>query len=390
MRLSDLVDLTADAAFVVGAGQRILAVNDAAQRLIGIPAGQLVGRACDELMAPFLPSGQCLCQTSDCPVYVALLHGEAVPLGWTEWRTPDGRRIPITGSVIAAPSREGGGEVALVMIHPRGDAAPAPSALEVRLLGPAALLADGVALPRPPRRRLLELLAYLAFAGPRGAQRDRIAEDLWPDESIDLSGPRLRVLLHGLRQLLASAGTESPLRRHGTVYVLDESPTLRVDVVRFESRAHAALRATGGPEALPATEEALALYRGDFAAGGEFGEWAAVHHRRLRRLYHDLLAQAAVSFAERGAIERSVECCERALQSDPLQEQFQAALIAYYGHLGRRADARRQYEDYRRILASEVGAHPAAAVERALIEAFNSEHEEPHEKRVLPRSSWEA
>lgn len=372
MRLSDLVGLTADAAFVVGAGQRVLAVNEAARNLIGIPEDQILGRACDELMAPGLPGGQCLCQTIDCPVYDALLRREPVPLPWAEWRTRDGRRIPISGSVIAAPSGEAGGEVALVTIHVRGANATANATLDVRLLGPVALLADGVALPMPPRRRVLELLAYLAFAGPGGAQRDRIAEDFWPDESIDLSAPRLRVLLHGLRQLLTAAGLEPPLRRQGSVYVLDESPLLRVDALEFEARAQAALRAGDGLGSPTVIEDALALYRGDFAAGEDFGAWAATHHRRLRRLYHDLLARAAVAFAVRGAIERSVECCEIALRSDPLQEQFQVALITYYAHLGRRADARRQYEDYRRILASEVGVQPSAAVERAIFEAINS------------------
>ncbi len=371
MQLSDLVNLTADAAFVVGAGQRVLAANEAAQRLLAIPANQIVGRACDELMAPSLPGGQCLCQTIDCPVYEALLRGEPVPLPWSEWQARDGSRFPITGSVIAAPSGEAGGEVALVTIHIRSQITPVNPTLEVHLLGPVALLFDGAVLPMPPRRRVLELLAYLTFAGPRGAQRDQIAEDLWPGESIDLSAPRLRVLLHGLRQLFLSVGIEPPLRRHGTVYVLDDSPALRVDVMGFESHAHAALRAGAAADGLAAIEEALALYGGDFASGEEFGVWSTAHHRRLRRLYHDLLAQAAVTYAVRGAIERSVECCERALQSDPLQEQFQVALITYYGHLGCPADARRQYEDYRRILASEVGAHPSASVERALLEAFS-------------------
>lgn len=373
MRLIDLVDLTADAAFIVGAGQRVLAANDAARCLLGVPIEQIVGRGCDELMGPSLAAEQCHCQTTDCPIYQALQRGEPVPLGWTDWQTRDGRLIPITGSVIAAPPGEGGGEVALVTIHVRDTTAAAPSTLDVRLLGPVVLIADSVTLPMPSRRRVVELLAYLAFAGPRGAHRDRIAEDLWPNEPIDLSGPRLRVLLHGLRQLLATVGAESLLQRHGTVYVLDAAPSLRVDALQFESQAHAALRAAGGLRTLPAIEEALTLYSGDFDASEGFGAWATVHHRRLCRLYHDLLAEAAVLFAARGAIERSVECCERALQSDPLQEQFQVALITYYGHLGRRADARWQYEDYRRILASEVGAHPSAAIERALLDALSPE-----------------
>ena len=102
MRLSDLVDLTADAAFVVGAGQRVLAANDAARSLLGIPIEQIVGRACDELMGPFLPGGQCLCQTTDCPGYQAQHRGAPVPLGWTDWQTRDGRRIPAEVARIVA------------------------------------------------------------------------------------------------------------------------------------------------------------------------------------------------------------------------------------------------------------------------------------------------
>jgi len=374
MRLSDLVGLTADAAFVFGAGQRVLAANQAAEALVGMSIDDMVGRACDELISPHLPSEQSLCQTMDCPVYQALERGEPVPLGWLDWRQPDGRRIPIAGSVIAAPSGEMGGEVALVTIHVRREPATSASgqgpALRVRLLGPVALMAGDQSLPMPPRRRVIELLAYLAFAGPRGVERDRLAEDLWPDEPLDRSAPRLRVLLHGLRQLLASAGIDDPpLRRHGTVYVLDATPAIEIDVTEFERQARATLRSIA-PEGLDGADAALALYRGDFAAGEEFGAWALPHHRRLRRLYHDLLAQVAVAAAARGEIERSVECCERALESDPLQEPFQAALITYYGYLGRRADAQRQYDEYRRILHAEVGTRPSPAVERVLREAL--------------------
>lgn len=375
MRLSDLVDLTADAAFVFGAGQRVLAANQAAEALVGMSIDEMVGRACDELISPHLPTEQSLCQTVDCPVYQALERGEPVPLGWLDWRGPDGQRIPIAGSVIAAPSGETGGEVALVTIHVRRDPATAPSAqhptLRVRLLGPVALVVGLQSLPMPPRRRVIELLAYLALAGPRGVERDRLAEDLWPGEPIERSSPRLRVLLHGLRQLLASAGVEDPpLRRHGTLYVLDNTHALQIDLSEFEQRARTALRAAA-PESLEAADAALTWYRGDFAAGEEFGAWAIPHHRRLRRLYHDLLAQVAVAAAARGEIERSVECCERAIESDPLQEPFQAALITYYGYLGRRADAQRQYDEYRRVLAAEVGTRPSPAVDRVLRDALH-------------------
>ena len=91
---------------------------------------------------------------------------------------------------------------------------------------------------------------------------------------------------------------------------------------------------------------------------------------RFRRMYHDLLYRAAQHFARLGAIDRSVECCERALRSDPLQESFQVALISYYRHQGRLADAQQQYERYRQALATEIGAPPPAAAIQALERAL--------------------
>ncbi len=370
MRLRELVNLATAPAFAIGAGQVIVAVNEAAASLIGEPVEAIIGRNCAQVMSAVDPSGEHVCREVDCPVFIAMQQREPVSPGWTSWIGADGRTVPVSTTVVASP--EHGQEHApsdddvLVIVHVQDAPKSGVPALEVRLLGATTLAAHGQRIPLPRRRRAVELLTYLAFAGLRGAHRDRLLEDFWPDVPAEQSAPRLRVLLHAVRQMLTAAGLAGAVEHRGGMYVLDTGAGARIDALEFEALARRITRAPGPGAADTDLDRALALYQGDLADGEEFGAWVVPHAERLRRLYHDLLRAAAHRFAQRGAIDRSVECCEIALRSDPLQEQFQIALIAYYGHLGRRSDAIRQYEDYRRILASETGTEPTPATERAL------------------------
>jgi DNA-binding SARP family transcriptional activator len=371
MRLVDLVPLTADPAFVIGADRQLLSVNDAAAALVGQSAAQLEGQQCSAVIAALHPGGERVCVTHDCPVYQAMSHHEPIALGWSSWATPDGRILPITGTAVAAPvdDRESG-EVALVIVHV-GSAPKSSPLLEIDILGETVVRVRGQRVAVPRRRRAIELLYRLALAGAAGVRRDQLLEELWPDVPLEDSAPRFRVLLHAARQLLGAAGIEDALTRRGVLYLLD-TPDLEIDAVAFEVRARGILRAEFAATGVEAVDQALNEYRGELGADERFGDWAAPEVERLRRLYHDLLKRAAQYFAQCGAVDRSVECCQRALRSDPLQEQFQIALIAYYGHLGRREDAMRQYEDYRRLLATEVGADPPAATVRALEQALRT------------------
>ena len=114
------------------------------------------------------------------------------------------------------------------------------------------------------------------------------------------------------------------------------------------------------------------MYEGDLASHETFGDWAIPEVERLRGVYHDLLQRAAQYFARCHAVDRSIAVCELALRSDPLQEQFQIAMIDYYGYLGRREEAVHQYEGYCRILASEIGVPPPPSTVRALERALQA------------------
>lgn len=375
MHLADLAPLTADPAFVIGVDRRLVSVNSAAAALVGQSAAQLVGRPCSEVIAALRPDGERVCVECDCPVYQAMLDHQPLALGWASWAAPDGRVVPISGTIVAAPADDAGDEVALVIVH-MDDSAPAAAiplpVLEIDLLGRTAIRIRGQRAALPRRRRAIEVLYRLALAGDAGVRRDQLLEELWPGASVEDSAPRFRVLLHAARKLLEEAGIEGALVRRGVLYALD-APALRIDAIEFEAAARSVLDGAESSTTVEAVERVLQQYRGDLGTDERFGDWAAPAVERLRRLYHDLLRRAARSFAQCGAVDRSVECCRLALRSDPLQEQFQIALIAYYGHVGRHEDAVRQYEDYRRLLASEVGIDPPASTMRAFKRALGAE-----------------
>lgn len=374
MHFQELINLTADPAFVIGRGQEIVAANEAAAVLVGRPIEEITGRTCADVIAALHPGGERLCTSVDCPVYQSMVRGEPVALGWNHWAMPDGRLLPISGIVLTSPPPDGepnDDQNALVIVHAAGHPPDAPPPFEFQLLGSTTLRVLGRRVALPRRRRVVELLAYLALHGASGVHRDRLLDDFWPDENAQDSAPRLHVLVHAARQLLASAGIEEALERRGPLYVLDRR-YIRIDAFDFEARVHGVLRTDLRATDAGGLEQALAAYTGDLGASEGFGAWAAPETERLRRLYHELLRRAAQYFALSGAIDRSVECCETALRSDPLQEQFQIALIAYFGRLGRQADAVRQYEDYRRILAADVGGTPTPAMRRALDRALHA------------------
>lgn len=369
VHLVDLVSLTADPAFVIGTDRRLVSVNEAAAALVGESAERLVGQACSDVIAALHPGGERVCVRDDCPVYRALSEREPISLGWASWATSDGRILPISGTAVAAPPDDAdSGEVALVVVHVGDLPQPVPT-LQLGLLGETVVIVRGRRVSLPRRRRAIELVYRLALAGAVGVRRDQLLEEFWPGTPLEDSAPRLRVLLHAARKLLETAGLASALTRRGTAYILD-TPELRIDALDFEARARRLLNRDLTATTAEAIDAALHDYRGDLGADEHFGDWVIPEVERLRRTYHDLLRRAAQYFAQRGAVDRSVECCQLALRSDPLQEQFQIALIAYYGHLGRREDAMRQYEDYRRLLAEEVGLAPPASTTRALERAL--------------------
>lgn len=384
MGIERLVEGSIGPAFAIASDGRIVAVNTAAADLIGQPVRALLNQYCGDVVNALDGAGERLCRAEGCPTLEALAGGQPTDLPWCSWLTPDGTHLPVSATAVAIPSDARPDSTAgLILLHvaptpiDTHDAAPAPPATEirVRLFGRPECTRDGE-VQSVPRRRAFELLALLAFAGNRGLDRGRICEILWPDPSGGSERTHLRVLLHALRQSLGREVTE--------MVDSDDRGRLRlatdiaVDIVAFECGAAALQQCDpvthAGADAeqrLGEIDALLSLYVGDLDESAQFGSWVLPYRERLRSLYLGLLNEATRLAARAGDGARAMDYCRRAAAADPLQEEFQIALIAAYGQLGRPRDAVAQYDLYQRRLASDLALQPSMAVQRALRQAVH-------------------
>ena len=90
---------TADGVYAIDQTQRIVFWNESAERLLGYPAEDVIGRPCHEIFHGDPRPGCLQCQP-DCPVMYAASHHDAVPTYNLLSRTKEGRTILLNVSVI--------------------------------------------------------------------------------------------------------------------------------------------------------------------------------------------------------------------------------------------------------------------------------------------------
>lgn len=232
--------------------------------------------------------------------------------------------------------------------------------VEVRLLGPVEIWADGRPAELGPRQRRHTLAALAVDAG-RPVTIETLVTRVW-DEPPLTAARVLQVHITHLRRLWASAGGTPPVRllRRSSGYVLDIAPE-RVDVHRFADHIRRA-RDADPSTALTLLRTARGWWRGE-PLDGLTGRWV----ERSRHAYGEqyLAATVAWGLAElRAGSPLAVLGPLTELAVDhPLTEPLADVVIRAYAAAGRPADALAYYAEFRRRLADELGADPSATLQ---------------------------
>lgn len=106
-RLRELLECTADAAFIVDAQGLTCSWNGPAEKLFGIPAGEAIGQPCARLLAG-RDSVDALVCVQDCPVQRCVAAGRLVPNFDLKVATADGHKRWVNISVLCFRDRHGG------------------------------------------------------------------------------------------------------------------------------------------------------------------------------------------------------------------------------------------------------------------------------------------
>ncbi|MFG2087367.1 BTAD domain-containing putative transcriptional regulator [Spirillospora sp. NPDC048824] len=212
--------------------------------------------------------------------------------------------------------------------------------------------------------RLRVLLIRLALEAGRTVTVDALVEAVWPD-----GGPGDRV--HALQALVSRLRRCLPAGRLTSVpggYALDAEA---VDASEFERLARdggRTLREGDAKLAVSQLREALRLWRGDAladAAGVPFADAAAVRLEALRvsAIEDRVSAELAVG-AEPGPL---VAELEELATSHPLRERVRALQVEALHRAGRSAEALALFEEFRGVLAEELGTDPGRELQDAYL-----------------------
>lgn len=250
------------------------------------------------------------------------------------------------------------------MIRPPARPAPA-GAVYFSLLGPLTARRDGRPLPLGPRKQRI-VLATLLSRPNTPVSVDVLTDAVWPDDPPRTARKNLQVYVSAARTLLGSTGDDERDRVvHGCGgyrLTIDEA---ELDTLRFRSLARAG-RAAGERGDLRAAarllREALDLWAGppldDLRDSTGVAEEAERLEARCLTVYEDW----AEIETELGRSAVAVDGLRDLVERHPLRERLRVAWMNSLHQSGRQAEALAVYDDYRQLLARELGLEPSPAM----------------------------
>ncbi|MFI8315414.1 BTAD domain-containing putative transcriptional regulator [Streptomyces microflavus] len=258
------------------------------------------------------------------------------------------------------------------MIRPPARPAPA-GAVYFSLLGPLTAVRDGRPLPLGPRKQRL-VLATLLSRPNTPVPVDVLTDAVWPDDPPRTARKNLQVYVSAARALLGSTDGDNRDRVvHGCGGYRLRIDEGELDTLRFRSLARAGRDAGEHGDLRTAARllrEALDLWEGpplnDLRDSTGVAEEAERLEARCLTVYEDW----AETEIELGRAAVAVDGLRDLVERHPLRERLRAAWMNSLHQSGRQAEALAVYDDYRLLLARELGLEPSpamAALYRAML-----------------------
>jgi two-component SAPR family response regulator len=214
------------------------------------------------------------------------------------------------------------------------------------------------------------MLKVLIALGGRDVKAERLSDILWPEAEGDAAYSAFTTTLSRLRQIL---GVEPAIRLYEGKVFLDPRYCC-VDVWALErtlGKADGAWAAEsfGRDEKEPVklAEKAMNMYTGTFLAGDD-EPWLTSMRERLRNKFLRNVRRLGHYWEQAGELNKAVECYQKGLEVDNLQEEFYRRIMACYRQMGKRGEAIAVYDRCRQILSAVLGIKPSSETEALMSE----------------------
>jgi DNA-binding SARP family transcriptional activator len=239
------------------------------------------------------------------------------------------------------------------------------AAFVLRMFGALRLETCSESLTKFQTKRSALILARLAISKGQHIGRDELAEQLWPDDFLDVTRLRLRQELRRLRQTVGTFGDHLRTDRQ---WVEIEPGILTSDVEKFDLAILAVSMTSDPVDKVSRLTEAVSLLDGPFLAGFQ-DPWVLA----TRREYEDKARRAWLDLADThqalGDHDEALRATVSAVRNSPLDLDANAALIKRLAERGQAAQARQAFLDFDAVMFRELGRHAPNAVRAIIREA---------------------
>jgi DNA-binding SARP family transcriptional activator len=254
--------------------------------------------------------------------------------------------------------------------------------LRIELLGGFRVTVGGhvVAEETWRRRKPASVLKLLALAPGHRLHREQLMDVLWPQLPPAAAAANLRKAVHKARRALGSEDGALMITSTGDLLCLAHEG-LWVDVDAFRAGVDRARR-SGDPNEY---ERAIELYREGLLPEDRYEQWVIERCEELRLEFVAILEELAAILEARGELDAATRVARKLVAVDPFEERWHAWLMRLHALSGRRGEAVRQYEQFRRLLHSELGSEPSPELQRLYEEVRSNQAAEPE----LTAELWE-
>jgi LuxR family maltose regulon positive regulatory protein len=247
-----------------------------------------------------------------------------------------------------------------------------PWPLKIYTLSRFSIIKDGkpIQFAGKAQQKPLTMLKALIALGGRDVNAERLSDILWPEAEGDAAYSACTTTIFRLRQIL---GVEPALRLYEGKVFLDPRYCC-VDVWALErilGKADAAWAAesfgTDGKQAVKLAEKAMKMYTGTFLAGDD-EPWLTSMRERLRNKFLRNIRRLGHYWELSRELNNAVECYQKGLEVDNLQEEFYRRIMKCYQQMGKRGEAIAVYDKCRQVLSAVLGIKPSSETEAVMAE----------------------
>jgi len=243
----------------------------------------------------------------------------------------------------------------------------------MRTLGAIGLYRGGENVPLIPPGKPVALLAYLAAAPGRRANREHLVNLLWADREPASARHALRQTTWYLRQRLGEGALDVGKDHLALTAPVQSDRELFLAAVEEGNLA-----------------QAVAIYRGEVLAGfavpggNAFEHWAESERTRLQLLFRNAAESLARDEMQRGHFRSACELARRVRDTDPFDESGWRLLIEAYLAHGDRVSALAESQQLQRLLeAEERTPEPATRALLHRVTAQPGETDQPDHEALV-------